>query len=139
MNTTSDLPKSVFYGFLAISMAVLAADFLFVYIPLSGWILQALLVGIYLEYLGVKKTMILVAVLEIFFMASYGGAVALSAILSILSTRFIVPIIIGLYFLVLGVGMLLGLIAHYLFHKIHLFERLSQKTTKHHKSVLAYT
>jgi hypothetical protein len=88
MNASNNLPKSVFYGLLAVSMAVLAADFLFVYIPLSGWILQAVLVGVYLEYIGIKKTIIIVAVLEIFFMASYGGAVAVAAILSILGTQY---------------------------------------------------
>jgi hypothetical protein len=131
MNASNDLPKSVFYGLLAVSMAVLAADFLFVYIPLSGWILQAVLVGVYLEYLGIKKTIIIVAILEIFFMASYGGAIAVAAILSIFGTQYFIPIITGLYFLVLGVALLLGYLTNYLFHKIRLFERLSQKTIKH--------
>lgn len=132
MNVSRDLPKSVFYGLLAVSMAVLVADFLFVYIPLSGWILQAILVGVYIEYLGIKKTIIILGVLEIFFMASYGGAVAVSFILSIFSAQFSIPIIAGLYFLVLGVGLLLGFATNYIFHKIRLFERLSQKTVYHH-------
>lgn len=72
MDASRELPKSVFYGLLAVSMAVLAVDFLFVYIPLSGWILQAVLVGVYLEYLEIKKTIVILAILEIFFMASYG-------------------------------------------------------------------
>ncbi len=130
MFPSSGVPKSLFYGLLAVSMAILAADFLFVYIPLSGWILQAVLVGVYLEYLGFKKTIVIVAVLEIFFMASYGGAVAVSTILSIFSTQFVIPIIAGLYFLVLGVALLLGCITNYVFHKIRLFERLSLKTKR---------
>lgn len=130
MNASNDLPKSVFYGLLAVSMAVLAADFLFVYIPLSGWILQAVFIGVYLEYLGIKKTIIIVVVLEIFFMASYDGAVAVAAILSFVGAQYLIPIIAGLYFLVLGVALLLGYLANYLFHKIRLFERLSQRTIK---------
>jgi hypothetical protein len=132
MTVTDDLPKSVFYGFLAISMAVIAADFLFVYIPLSGWILQALLIGVYIEYLGIRKTMIVVAVLGIFFMASYGGAVAVAVILTIFGSQYFIFLLAGLYFLVFGVALLLGYITYYIFHKIHLFERLSQKTTRHH-------
>ena len=121
------LPKSVFYGLLAVSMAVLAADFLFVYIPLSGWILQAILVSIYLEYLGLKKTILIVSILELFFMASYGGAIALVAILNLVGAKFFLPILAGLYLLVLAVALLLGYITHYFFHKIHLFERISQR------------
>ena len=82
------LPKSVFYGLLAVSMAVLAADFLFVYIPFSGWILQAVLVAVYLEYLGFKKTILIVAILELFFIASYGGAIAIAAILNLVGAKF---------------------------------------------------
>jgi hypothetical protein len=131
MDASRNLPKSVFYGLLAVSMAVLAADFLFVYIPLSGWVLQAVLVSVYLEYLGIKKTIIILTVLEIFFMASYGGAVAVSFILSIFGDQYFIPIIAGLYFLVLVVALLLGYLTNYLFHKIRLFERLSQRTIKH--------
>jgi hypothetical protein len=78
----SNIPKSVFYALLAIGMAVLAGDFLLVYLPMSGWILQSILVGTYIEYLGIKKTMLMVAIMEVFFMASYGGAVAVVAIVS---------------------------------------------------------
>jgi hypothetical protein len=126
MKPASALPKSVFYGLLAVSMAVLAADFLFIYIPLSGWILQAVLVGVYLEYLGLKKTIFIVVVLEVFFMASYGGVTALAAILSIVGACYFLPVIVALYFLVLAVALLLGYITNHLFHKIHLFERISQ-------------
>ncbi len=130
MFPSNGVPKSLFYGLLAVSMAILAADFLFVYIPLSGWILQAVFFGVYLEYLGTKKTIVVVAVLEIFFMASYGSTVAVSTFLSIFNTQFIIPIIVGLYFLVLGVALLLGYITNFMFHKIHLFERLSLKTKR---------
>jgi hypothetical protein len=127
MHNSTALPTSVFYGLLAVSMAVLAADFLFVYIPLSGWILQAVLVSIYLEYLGLKKTILIVSILEIFFMASYGGAITIAAILNLVDARFFLPIVAGLYLLVLAVALLLGYITHYFFHKIHLFERISQR------------
>ncbi len=135
MDASRELPKSVFYGLLAVSMAVLAVDFLFVYIPLSGWILQAVLVGVYLEYLEIKKTIIILAILEIFFMASYGGTVAVSLILGIFGIQFFIPIVAGLYFLVLGVALFLGFVTNYVFHKIRLFERLSQKTVYHNKLV----
>jgi hypothetical protein len=130
MSTTA-LPKSVFYGLLAISIAVLAADFLFVYIPLSGWVPQAVLVSVYFEYLGFKKTILIVSILEVFFMASYGGAIAISAILSLFGPHFFLTVIVGLYFLVLAVALLLGYITNYLFHKIRLFERISQRTGNH--------
>ena len=125
------VPKSVLYGFLAVSMAVLAADFLFVYIPLSGWVLQAVLASVYLEYLGLKKTVFIIAVLEVFFMASYGGASFLAAILTIVGIHYFLPLVVGLYFLVMGVALLLGYGTRYLFHKIHLFERISQRKSSH--------
>lgn len=128
--SSADLPKSVFYGLLAISIAILAADFLFVYIPLSGWVLQAILVSIYLEYLGLKKTILVVSILEIFFMASYGGAITIASILSLFGPQFFLIVTIGLYFLVLSVALLFGYITNYLFHKIRLFERISQRTGK---------
>jgi hypothetical protein len=126
MNNANTFSKSVFYGLLAISMAVLAADFLFVYIPLSGWILQSVIVSIYLEYLGLKKSIRIIGILEVFFMASYGGATDLSAILSLSGFQFFLPIIVGLYFLVMAIALILGYITNYLFHKIRLFERLNQ-------------
>jgi hypothetical protein len=128
--SSADLPKSVFYGLLAISIAILAADFLFVYIPLSGWVLQAILVSIYLEYLGLKKTILVVSILEIFFMASYGGAITIASILSLFGPQFFLIVTLGLYFLVLSVALLFGYITNYLFHKIRLFERISQRTGK---------
>jgi hypothetical protein len=135
MMPSDGLPKSVFYGLLAVSMAILAADFLFVYIPFSGWILQAVLVSVYLEYLGLKKTILIISFLEIFFMASYGGATALAAILSIFGTQFLLPLIAGLYFLVLVAALILGYITNYLFHKIRLFERLTPDRHQTKKTV----
>jgi hypothetical protein len=131
MNYANTLPKSVFYGLLAVSIAVLAADFLFVYIPLSGWLLQAVLVSIYIEYLGLKKSILIIGLLEVFFMASYGGATALSVILSLLGSQFFVPIIVALYFFVMAIALILGYITNYIFHKIRLFERLNQYNTNH--------
>ena len=66
MNVTGS-PKSLFYIFLSMGMGLLAVDFIFVYIPLSGWVLQAVLVGVYLEYLKPTKTILLVAIMELFF------------------------------------------------------------------------
>jgi hypothetical protein len=126
----SYIPKSVFYALLAIGMAVLAGDFLLVYLPLSGWILQSLLVGTYLEYLGIKKTIFMVAIMEVFFMASYGGAVAVATIVSIFGTGLFMPIIVSLYLVVVTAVLLLGSLSNYLFHKIHLFERINQRTVK---------
>ena len=64
------ISKALFYAFLAVGMGILAVNFLFVYLPLSGWVLQSVLVGVYLEYLKPKKTIVLVAVMEVFFMVS---------------------------------------------------------------------
>jgi hypothetical protein len=63
-------------------------------------------------------------------MASYGGAVAVSTFLRIFNTQFIIPIVAIIYFIVLGVALLLGYITNYMCHKIHLFERLSLKTKR---------
>ena len=73
MRNMSNTPKSLFFAFLGIGMAILAVDFLFVYLPLSGWIIQSILVGVFLEYLKPKKTIIMVGIMEIFFITSYGG------------------------------------------------------------------
>ena len=73
MRNMSNSPKSLFFAFLGIGMAILAVDFLFVYLPLSGWIIQSILVGVFLEYLKPKKTIIMVGIMEIFFITSYGG------------------------------------------------------------------
>jgi len=123
-------PRSVFYGLLAVSMAALAADFVFIYIPLSGWILQAVFVSLYLEYLGLKKTIAVIAILEVFFMASYGGATFLAVILSLVGTRYFLPLVISLYFLVMIIALLLGCATNYLFHKIGLFERIGSDSHK---------
>jgi len=131
MKNAYTLPKSFSYGLLGISIAVLTADFLFVYIPLSGWVLQAVLISIYLEYIGLKKSILIISILEVFFIASYGGTTALSAILSLLGSQFFLPIIVGLYFLVMASALILGYLTNYLFHKICLFERLNQNGASH--------
>ena len=124
MNSQS---KTLFYAFLSIGVAVLAIDFLFVYLPFSGWILQAILVGVYLEYLKSKKTIVLVAIMEVFFMTSSGGLVAVSAVLSLLNGIFVLPILVGLYFGLILAVFSLGYLTNYFFHKIRLFERLGSK------------
>ena len=125
MNVTGS-PKSLFYIFLSIGMGLLAVDFIFVYIPLSGWVLQAVLVGVYLEYLKPKKTILLVAVMEIFFILSYGGSVVVAAILTLFGVQLFLPIMAGCYFALVASVFILGYGANRLFHKIRLFERLSQ-------------
>ena len=107
-------------------MGLLAIDFVFVYIPLSGWVLQAILVGVYLEYLKPKKTIIMIAVIEIFFLFSYGGSVVVAAILTLFGVQLFLPIIVGCYFGLIVSVFLLGYVTNRLFHKIRLFERLSQ-------------
>ncbi len=76
-------------------MGLLAVDFIFVYIPLSGWVLQAVLVGVNLEYLKPKKTILLVAVMEIFFIFSYGGSVVDAAILTLFGVQLFLPSMVG--------------------------------------------
>ena len=122
--------KSVFYAFLSLGLAILAGDYLLLYLPMSGWILQAIIVGVYLEYLKTKKTIIMVAVMEIFFMASYGGSVAVAAVVSIFGAQFFLPIIISLYLVVFAAVLSFGIIANYVFHRIRLYERLSQRSIK---------
>jgi hypothetical protein len=127
MRNMSDSPKSVFFAFLGVGMAILASDFLFVYLPLSGWVIQSILVGIFLEYLKPKKTLIMLGIMEILFLASYGGSVTLAAILSLVPTIVVLPVIVGIYFGLIVIVYLLGFLVNYFFHKIHLFERLSQR------------
>jgi len=136
MNEPS-LPKALFYAFLSIGMGLLAIDFIFIYIPLSGWVLQAILIGVYLEYLKPKKTIFLIAIIEVFFLISYGGSVAIAAILTLFGVQLFVPIIIGVYFGLIASVYLLGFMANRLFHKIHLFERLSKGET-HQKKQLTF-
>jgi hypothetical protein len=124
MNPSS---KTVFYAFLSIGLAILAIDFLFIYLPLSGWVLQAILVGVYLEYLKPKRTLLLVAIMEIFFITSYGGTVAVSAVLSLFSGVFVLPLIVGLYFGLILAVFALGCLTNYFFHKVGLFRRLGHK------------
>ena len=126
MNATG-MPKSLFYIFLSIGMGLLAVDFIFVYFPLSGWVLQAVLVGVYFEYLKPKKTILLVAVMEIFFILSYGGSVVVAAILTLFGVQIFLPIMVGCYLILVASIFLLGYGANRLFHKIRLFERLSQR------------
>jgi hypothetical protein len=127
--TEVGLPKALFYAFLSIGMGLLAIDFILVYIPLSGWVLQAILVGVYLEYLKPKKTLVLIAIIEIFFLISYGGSVAIAAILTLFGVQLFLPVIIGAYFGLIASVYMLGYITNKLFHKIHLFERLSKDET----------
>jgi hypothetical protein len=127
--TEVGLPKALFYAFLSIGMGLLAIDFIFVYIPLSGWVLQSILVGVYLEYLKPKKTLVLISIIEIFFLISYGGSVAIAAILTLFGVQLFLPVIIGAYFGLIASVYMLGYIANRLFHKIHLFERLSKDET----------
>ncbi len=108
-------------------MGLLAVDFIFVYIPLSGWVLQAVLVGVYLEYLKPKKTILLVAVMEIFFISSYGGSVVVAAILTLFGVQLFLPIMAGCYLALVASIFLMGHGANGLFHKIRLFERLSKE------------
>ena len=63
-------------------------------------------------------------------MASYGGAVAVVAIVSLFGIRFFLPIVVSLYLVVVTAVLLLGYLANYLFQKIHLFERINQRTVK---------
>ena len=129
MRNMSNSPKSLFFAFLGIGMAILAVDFLFVYLPLSGWIIQSILVGVFLEYLKPKKTIIMVGIMEIFFITSYGGSVIMAAILSLVRIEFFLPVILGCYFGLVITVFLLGCLTNYLLHKINLFERLSQRRT----------
>lgn len=127
--SVSGLPKAVFYAFLSIGMGLLAIDFLFVYVPLSGWLLQAILVGVYLEYLKPKKTLVLIALIEIFFLISYGGTVTIAAILTLIGVQLFIPVIAVSYFGLIASVYFLGYITNRLFHKIHLFERLNKTKT----------
>jgi len=68
--------------------------------------------------------------MEVFFMASYGGAVAVAAIVSMFGIRFFLPIVATLYLVVVTVILLLGYLSNYVFHKIHFFERINQRTVK---------
>ena len=121
MRNMNNSPKSLFFAFLGIGMAILAVDFLFVYLPLSGWILQSILVGVFLEYLKPKKTIMMVAIMEIFFITSYGGSVVIAAILSVVGIEFFLPVILGCYFGLIIAVFLLGCLTNYLLHKINLF------------------
>jgi hypothetical protein len=120
-------PKSLFYIFLSLGMGLLAVDFIFVYIPLSGWVLQAVPVGVYLEYLKPKKTLLLIAVMEIFFLLSYGGSVVVAAILTLFGVELFLPIIAGCYLGLIASIFIFGYAANRMFHKIRLFERLSER------------
>jgi hypothetical protein len=120
--------KSVFYAFLSLGLAILAGDYLMVYLPMTGWFLQAIMVGVYFEYLKTRKTVLLVVIMEAFFMASYGGTVAVTAIVSLVGGQFFVPIVVGLYFGVLALVLSFGYLANFVFHRIRLYDRLSQKS-----------
>ena len=130
MFMSSSAPKSIVYALLAIGVAVLAGDFLLVFLPLSGWVLQSVLVGVYFEYLGTRKTVFLVAIMEVFFVASYGGATAVVAIASLFGAAYFLPLIALLYLAVVAAVLVFGRMANYVFHKIRLFERINKTTIK---------
>jgi hypothetical protein len=135
----SNSPKSLFFAFSGVGMAILASDFLFVYIPLSGWVLQSIIVGIFLEYLKPKRTILMMGIMEILFLASYGGAVTMAAILSLVGGEFFLPVIIGCYFALIMIFFVFGCLTNYFFHKIHLFERLGQRRTNSHRYLTTST
>jgi|YelNatPaOPRAMG01_1025707.scaffolds.fasta_scaffold55784_3 hypothetical protein len=112
----------------SIIMALLAVDFFLIYIPLSGWVLQSVLTGVLIEYLGRKKTLAMLAGIEFMFIYSYGGLTALAIILGVAGSKLFFPIIISSYFALIGAFFLTGNLTNYLLHKIHLFENLNQKT-----------
>ncbi|MCW3996139.1 MAG: hypothetical protein NWE98_08340 [Candidatus Bathyarchaeota archaeon] len=112
----------------SIIMSLLAVDFFLVYIPLSGWVLQSVLTGVLIEYLGGRKTFVLLAGIELMFIYSYGGLTALAIMLGVAGSKLFFPIIISSYLALIAVFLLLGYITNYLLHKIHLFENLNQKT-----------
>jgi hypothetical protein len=85
------------------------------------------LVGVYLEYLKPKKTILLVAVMEIFFILSYGGSVVVAVILTLFGVQLFLPIMAGCYLALVASICILGFGANRLFHKIRLFERLSHR------------
>ena len=124
-------PRSIFFAFLGIGLALLMSDFLFVYIPLSGWVIQAVLVGVYLEYLKPKKTLLLLALMEVLFLASYGGSVTLALIIGLVPRGTIPFLLFGIYLALIAVVYVLGFFVNYLFHLIHLFERLGHETRGH--------
>lgn len=120
----SYLPRSAFCAFLGISIAILGIDFYVINFPLSGWILQAIFVGVFLEYIKPKKTLLLVAIMEIFFISSYGGWITILALSSLIGQAFFLPLIFVFYFLAVLAVFSFGIITNFLFHKINLFERL---------------
>ncbi len=129
--------KSLFYAFLSFGLAILAGDFMLVYLPMSGWFLQAIAVGVYFEYIKTKKTVLIVAIMELLFLASYGGTVAIAAVASIFGPQFLLPVTVTLYFIVVSAVLFFGYLAHYVFRKIRLFDRLnriSHKSTAQPKS-----
>ena len=69
----------------------------------------------------------MLAIMEVLFLASYGGSVTLALILGLVPSNLIMPIILGAYFGLILVVYILGFLVNYFFHKIHLFERLSQR------------
>jgi len=81
-------PKSLFYIFLSLDLGFFAADFIFVYIPFSGRIPSSCSGWGYFEYLKPKKTILLIGVMEIFFLLSYGGSVVVAAILALVGVEF---------------------------------------------------
>ncbi len=127
----SDFSRSTFWVLLALSLAILGIDFYIINLPLSGWILQAIIVGVFLEYLKPKKTLLLVALIEIFFISSYGGWMTVLALLSLIGQAFFLPLIVLFYFVAVLAIFSFGIITNHLFHKINLFERLTRSGHLH--------
>jgi hypothetical protein len=123
----ADFSKTVFYAFLGICISILGIDFYIINIPLSGWIVQALLIGVILEYLKPKRILFMVAIIEVFFIISYNGQLALATILSIIPSQFIIPMIIGCYIGLVFAVFAIGCLVNLLLHKTRLIERFPKK------------
>jgi len=123
-------PKSFLVALVGICMALLAFDFFLFYIPFSGWALQSVIIGVLLEYLGRKRTLALLAVIELMFIYSYGGLMALAVIIGLAGSSLFVPVIISSYLVLIAAFFFLGHLTNYLLHRIHLFESLEPKAAK---------
>jgi hypothetical protein len=110
-------PKSLFYIFLSLGLGFFAADFIFVYIPFSGRIPSSCSGWGYFEYLKPKKTILLIVVMEIFFLLSYGGSVVVATILTLVGVEFFLPIIAGCYLGLIASIFIFGYAANRMLHK----------------------
>lgn len=114
-------PKSFLVALISVCIALLAVDFFLFYIPFSGWALQAVIIGVLLEYLGRKRTLALLAVIELMFIFSYGGLMALAVIIGLAGSKLFVPVIISSYLALIAAFFVLGHLTNYLLHRVHLF------------------